>query len=51
VKTEFDVLFANNASKAEGFLDEIRAKNLFVLTIATRETVKIAGICAAVKYP
>ena len=52
VKTEFDVLFANNALKAEGFLDEIRAeKPLFILTIATTETGKIAGISAAGKYP
>jgi uncharacterized protein (TIGR00303 family) len=52
VKTEFDVLFANNALKAEGFLDEIRAKKpLFILTIATTETGKIAGISAAGKYP
>lgn len=52
MKTEFDVLFANNALKAEGFLDEIRAKKpLFILTIATTETGKIAGISAAGKYP
>jgi len=52
VKTEFDVLFANNALKGEGFLDEIRSKKpLFILTIATTETGKIAGISAAGKYP
>jgi uncharacterized protein (TIGR00303 family) len=48
----FDVLFAGNAFKAEAFLDEIRAKKpLFVCTIATTETAKIAGISAAGKYP
>jgi len=52
VKIEFDVLLANNALKAEGFLDEIRAeKPLFILTVATTETGKIAGISAAGKYP
>ncbi len=52
VKTDFDVIFASNKLKAEGFLDEIRAKKpLFVCTIATTETAKIAGISAAGKYP
>jgi len=52
VKQEFDVLFAHNEFKAEAFLDELRGKKpLFILTIATTETAKIAGISAAGKYP
>jgi uncharacterized protein (TIGR00303 family) len=52
LKTAFDVLYANNPQKAEAFLDEMRGKKpLFVLTIATTETAKIAGISAAGKYP
>jgi uncharacterized protein (TIGR00303 family) len=52
LKTTFDILFANNELKAEAFLDEIRGKKpLFVCTIATTDTAKIAGISAAGKYP
>ena len=52
MKREFDVLFANSEFKAEAFLDELRGKKpLFILTIATTETGKIAGISAAGKYP
>ena len=52
MKTAFDILYANNPRKAEAFLDETRArKPLFILTIATTETGKIAGISAAGKYP
>lgn len=49
---DFDVMIANNELKAQGFLDELRGKKpLFILTIATTETGKIAGISAAGKYP
>ena len=47
-----DVLIANNELKAQAFLDEIDGKNpLFVCTIATTETAKIAGLSAAGKFP
>jgi len=49
---DFDVLFSHNRFKGEAFLDELRGnKPLFILTIATTETGKIAGISAAGKYP
>jgi uncharacterized protein (TIGR00303 family) len=52
MKKVFDVLLAQNESKGEAFLDEIRSKKpLFVCTIATTETAKISGISAAGKYP
>src|SRR5512136_3134177 len=48
----FDVIFASNRNKGEAFLEEIRGnKPLFVCTIATTETAKIAGISAAGKLP
>jgi uncharacterized protein (TIGR00303 family) len=52
LKTDFDVLYANNSQKAIAFLDEMRGKKpLFILTIATTETGKITGISAAGKHP
>lgn len=52
MKQDLDILFTYNESKAEAFLDELQGKKpLFVLTIATTETGKIAGISAAGKYP
>jgi uncharacterized protein (TIGR00303 family) len=47
-----DVLIANNELKAKAFLDEVAGKNpLFVCTIGTTETAKIAGISAAGANP
>lgn len=47
-----DVLTVQNQPKGEAFLDQISGKKpLFVLTIATSETGKIAGISAAGKMP
>jgi uncharacterized protein (TIGR00303 family) len=52
MKTAFDIKFASNRPKAEDFMSEIQAKKpLFICTIATTETAKIAGISAAGKYP
>jgi uncharacterized protein (TIGR00303 family) len=52
LKTSFDVLYAKEKPKGEDFLSEIEAKKpLFVCTIATTETGKIAGISAAGKHP
>ena len=47
-----DVIIGNNELKAKAFLDEIAGKNpLFICTIATTETGKIAGISAAGANP
>ena len=47
-----NVLIVNNKLKAEAFLGEIEDKKpLFICTIATTETGKIAGISAAGKHP
>lgn len=47
-----DVLTVHNQPKGEAFLDQISGKKpLFVLTIGTSETGKIAGISAAGKMP
>ena len=47
-----DVIIANNEKKAQTFLDKIRGKNpLFICTIGTTETGKIAGISAAGANP
>jgi uncharacterized protein (TIGR00303 family) len=47
-----DVIIANNEVKAKAFLDELAGKNpLFVCTIGTTETGKIAGISAAGANP
>ncbi len=52
MKRIFDVLLANNESKAEAFIKELEGKKpLFVCTIATTETAKIQGISAAGKHP
>ncbi|MGO8806082.1 MAG: nicotinate mononucleotide-dependent phosphoribosyltransferase CobT [Candidatus Bathyarchaeia archaeon] len=47
-----DVIIANNELKAKAFLDEVAGKNpLFICTIGTTETGKIAGISAAGANP
>ncbi len=47
-----DVIIVNNALKAKDFLDEVAGKNpLFICTIGTTETAKIAGISAAGANP
>jgi uncharacterized protein (TIGR00303 family) len=47
-----DVIIANNELKAKAFLDEVASKNpLFICTIGTTETGKIAGISAAGANP
>ncbi len=47
-----DVIIANNKLKAKAFLDEVAGKNpLFICTIGTTETGKIAGISAAGANP
>ncbi len=52
MKSLFDVLLVHNESKAESFLEMMSRKTpLFICTIATTETAKIAGISAAGKYP
>jgi len=52
MNVNLDVIFASNEFKGKAFLEEIRGKKpLFVCTIATTETAKIAGISAAGKYP
>jgi uncharacterized protein (TIGR00303 family) len=52
MKTNLDVIFASNKIKGEAFIDELQGKKpLFICTIATTETAKIAGISAAGKYP
>ena len=49
---QLDVIIANNELKAKAFLDEISGKNpLFICTIGTTETGKIAGISAAGANP
>jgi uncharacterized protein (TIGR00303 family) len=49
---QLDVLIANNELKAKAFLDEISGKKpLFICTIGTTETGKIAGISAAGANP
>ena len=50
--TRLDVLIAHNPLKAKAFLDEIEGKKpLFICTIGTTETGKIAGISAAGANP
>ena len=52
MNTQLDVIIAHNPLKAKAFLDEIEGKNpLFVCTIGTTETGKIAGISAAGANP
>lgn len=52
MNVSFDVIIASNKNKGEAFLEEIRGKKpLFVCTIATTETGKIAGISAAGENP
>jgi uncharacterized protein (TIGR00303 family) len=52
MKTNFDVILANNPQKAEAFLSKIKGKNpLFIATIATTETGKIPGLSAAGQNP
>jgi len=47
-----DEIIANNELKAKAFLDEVAGKNpLFICTIGTTETGKIAGISAAGANP
>jgi uncharacterized protein (TIGR00303 family) len=47
-----DIIISQNELKAKAFLNQIEGKNpLFICTIATTETGKIAGISAAGKYP
>jgi uncharacterized protein (TIGR00303 family) len=52
MKTNFDVILANNPQKAEVFLSKIKGKNpLFIAAIATTETGKIPGLSAAGQNP
>jgi uncharacterized protein (TIGR00303 family) len=52
MKKIFDVLMAHILPKAEAFINEINGKKpLFICTIATTETAKIAGLSAAGKHP
>ncbi len=49
---DFDVIYTSNETKGQAYLKEIRGKKpLFICTIGTSETAKIAGISAAGKYP
>jgi uncharacterized protein (TIGR00303 family) len=52
MKSNLDIIIAQNKPKAEAFLDEINGKNpLFICTIATTETGKIPGLSAAGANP
>jgi len=47
-----DVIIASNETRAKAFLNKIKGKNpLFICTIGTTETGKIAGISAAGAHP
>ncbi|MCW4024350.1 MAG: TIGR00303 family protein [Candidatus Bathyarchaeota archaeon] len=52
MKSNLDIIIAQNKPKAEAFLDEINGKKpLFICTIATTETGKIPGLSAAGANP